>query len=327
MSKQRSILAWMSMLITVCSIVVIGLSYHWSRSDDSVIDAPKASHIVALYSGDNQTFADELERGMELMADELNIWVSFERFNSSAATSHIDAFARAIDARADGIITNIPDYSQIGRLIDRAALAGIPVATIVDDIYGSQRRVHIGVDYQKFGAVAAKLMCEMMPDGARTAIISYPLSKQTSECLNKIKGFSNYMQNRTGYYMGIENVRELNNADAYELTKELLDSRFHYNSFFCLDETITKAVAQCLSDTNINDICVIGCGESQTVYDYLNIGIINALLTENAYSVGCTAVKELTSYIQNGGLPYIVEADMRVLNKENFNAYYEKAIS
>lgn len=327
MFKRKYLMVWMSMLIALCSIALISVSCHWSRSEGSLVSEPKAHRIAVLYSGDNMAFAAELERGMRIMADKLDIYISFEQFASSTPALHIEALARAIDARVDGVITNIPDKTQTGKMIDRAALESIPIATIVDDIYGSQRRVHIGVDYQQFGESAARLICEMMPNGARTAIISYPLNRQTSECLNKIKGFSQYMRGRAGYYIGTENVRELNNADAYELTKELLDSSFQYNSFFCLDETITKAVAQCLSDAGRDDICVIGCGESQTVYDYLEIGVVDALLTENAYSVGSTAVKELAHYIQNGGLPYVVEADMRVLTRENIDAYYEKAVS
>lgn len=327
MFKRKYLLAWMSALLALCSITVIVMSYRWSRNKEPIVNQPRACRIAVLYSGDNRAFAAELERGMRIMADEMDIYISFEQFASSASALHIEALARAIDAQVDGIITNIPDRVQTGKMIDRAALEGIPIATIVDDIYGSQRRVHIGVDYQQFGERAAQLICEMMPDGARTAIISYPLNRQTGECLNKIRGFSRYMRGKDGYYMGTENVRELNNADAYELTKELLDSSFHYNSFFCLDETITGAVAQCLSDADRSDICVIGCGESQTVYDYLEIGIISALLTENAYSVGRAAVEELAHYIQNGGLPYVVEVDMRVLTRENIDVYYEKTVS
>lgn len=327
MSKGSHTLVWMSILIAVCSAAAICLSYRWSKSEVDIVSEPKRYHLVALYSGDNQNFVSELERGMDLAADELNIWITFKHFSSTAPASHLQAFARAIDSKADGIITNIPDHNQIGKLIDRAALQHIPVATIVDDIYGSQRRVHIGVDYRRFGEEAAKTICAMMPEGARTAIISYPINKQTNECLNKIKGFSHYIQSGKGYCTGIENVRELNSADAYELTEELLNSRFHYDSFFCLDETITKAVAQCLNEAGRTDICVVGCGESQTVHDYLNIGVVDALLTENAYTVGSTSVEELVRYMENGGLPYVVEAEMRILTYDNAGCDGEESVA
>lgn len=317
MQKRNWLLIVLSILFILCSILVAYLSISWSHDGETKKVTPKDYHFVVLYSGDNDSFISELNRGLQDKAEEENVWVTFEHFDSMTITSHLNAFALAIDAQVDGIITNVPDYSGIGRLIDRAALEGIPVATIADDIYGSQRRVHIGIDYEELGQKAAELITQLMPNGARTAIISYPLTQQNNECLQKTRGFINYMKHQPSYVIGIEHLQELNSADAYELTKQLLDSGFKYDSYFCMDEQITLAVAECLKMRGIDDICVIGCGESNAAYSYLKSGIIDVLLTENAYHVGSIAVDELYRYIREGGLPYIVETDVRVITDED----------
>lgn len=318
----------MTLLMGAAAALVLFFSFSWSgNTGDEPVEA-KDYRFAALYTGDNGAFISQLERGLYTSADEHNLWVSFESFNSSDVTSHLSAFQRVIDSGVDGIITNIPDEADIGHLIDNAALEGIPVATIVDDFYGSQRRVHIGVDYESFGAQAAQTIIALKQDGARTAVISYPLEKQNLECQRKVLGFMQGLRGKGAYYVGVENVRSLNRVDAYELTRELLGSGFGYDSFFCLDETLTLAVAQCLKDMQMQNLFVVGCGESRAVYEYLKDGTIDAVLTESPYFVGYEAVTELEKYIDERGLPYISEAEIHVATRDNLQEFaYEEVVS
>lgn len=329
MRKEKNLLILLlTLLMVLAGGLVLFFSFSWSGSVGVEEITAKEYRLAALYTGDNGAFISELERGLDTAAKEKDIWVSFESFNSSDVTSHLEAFQRVIDSGVDGIITNLPDESNIGRLIDSAALEGIPVATIVDDFYGSQRRVHIGVDYQSFGEQAAQMLTSLKSDGARTAVISYPLEKQTLECQRKVQGFVQGLRGKGGYYVGVENVRTLNRVDAYELARELLGSSFGYDSFFCIDETLTLAVAQCLHDMQAQDLFVVGCGESRAVYEYLKDGTIDAVLTENPYFVGYEAVTELEKYITDGGLPYISEAEIHVATLDNLQEFaYEEAVS
>lgn len=317
----------LTLLMALAACLVLSFSFGWSTAGNEEI-VPKEYRFAALYTGDNGAFASELESGLITAADENDIWVSFESFNSGDVTSHREAFQRYVDAGVDGIITNLPDTSDFGRLIDGAALEGIPVATIVDDFYGSQRKVHIGVDYLNFGKQAAQMLMKLKADGARTAVISYPLEKQTLECQRKVQGFIQGLRGKDGYYVGVENVRTLNRVDAYELTRELLAGSFGYDSFFCLDETLTLAVAQCLNDMQAQGMFVVGCGESAAVYEYLKDGVIDVVLTESPYSVGYEAVTELKSHIVEGGLPFISESEIQVVTRENLQEFaYEEVDS
>lgn len=325
---KNPLILLLTLLMGTAAVLVLFFSFSWSNSVSTEPVVAKDHRFAALYTGDNGAFISQLEQGLYTSAKEHNLWVSFESFNSSDATSHLSAFQRVIDSGVDGIITNIPDASDVGRLIDSAALEGIPVATIVDDFYGSQRRVHIGVDYESFGVQAAQMLIALKHGGARTAVISYPLEKQTLECQRKVQGFIQGLKEKGAYYVGIENVRSLNQIDAYELTRELLGSGFGYDSFFCIDETLTLAVAQCLHDMQMQDLFVVGCGESQAVYEYLKDGTIDAVLTENPYFVGYEAVTELEKYIDDSGLPYISEAEIRVATRDNLQEFvYEEVVS
>lgn len=325
--KDRLVLL-LTLMMVLAGGLVLFLSFKWCGDVSGDEISPKKNRFIALYTGDNGAFISELERGLKTAAQEKNAWVSFESYNSGDAASHVEAFQRAINSGVDGIITNLPNVDEIGRLIDRAALEGIPVATIVEDLYGSQRRVHIGVDYTRFGEQAAQILTTLKTDGSRTAVISYPLEKQTLECQRKVQGFVQGLCGKSGCYVGIENVRTLNRVDAYEIARELLNSSFGYDSFFCIDETLTLAVAQCLHDMQAQDLFVVGCGESKAVYEYLKEGTIDAVLTENPYFVGYQAVMELEAYIADGGLPYISEAEIHVVTRDNLREFeYEEVIS
>lgn len=326
MRMRNWLIALLTLLLAAGSMVAMGLSCSWSNLGGEPSLKPKRFRLVALYTGDNLAFINELKDGLNAAAEEQDLWVTFESFGSSDIASHLSAFSRAIDAGVDGIISNIPEMDSIGRLIDRAALEGIPVATIADDFYGSQRKVHIGIDYLSFGQGAAEAIVALMPYGARTAIITYPLERQTRESRQKANSFTESIRSYGNYYVGVENVRELNYVDAYELAHDLITGNFGYDSFFCIDETLTLAVAQCLEDMQIYNMAVVGCGESRALYEYLASGIVDAVLTENAYFVGYASVSNLTSYIVNGGLPYITEADINVVTIENLQEfYYEEA--
>ncbi|MEG1513670.1 MAG: substrate-binding domain-containing protein [Clostridia bacterium] len=323
--RTKRILIGLLLALFFGATIILLLSSDLDRHSDAQALSPKAHRYIALYSGDNQAFKADLRKGLETAAESADAYVTFRAFSSRSLESHIAGFEEAIAANVDGIITNVPSNGEIGRLIDRAALEKIPVVTIVDDIYGSQRKAYIGVDYESFGSMASHVMQTCVKGNARAAVISYPLSLQTRECTQKVSGFVDSISKSDRFRLGIEHVDTLDYLSAYNLAQNLLDASFGYNAFFCIDETLTLAVAQCIADNHCAErTYLVGCGEAVAVYGFLEDGAIDAILTENPYYVGYEAVTSLTRYIENGGLPYITDAKICVVTPDNMqDSFYE----
>ena len=112
-----------------------------------------------------------VRNGVETAARETNSEVEYhapEKFDLGAMSKLIDV---AVSAKPDGLIVSIPDAAAVGRSIQAAVAAKIPVISINSGLDVSKKLgclIHIGQEEENAGKAAGERMKQM---GVKTAVI------------------------------------------------------------------------------------------------------------------------------------------------------------
>ena len=94
----------------------------------------------------------------------------------------------------DGIALRGICNEQINLLIDEFSQRGIPVFTFDADLPDSKRISFIGEDLYRTGQICASLLCKSIGYQGEVAVLTG--SKNVNSCLQRINGFSSYLQER-----------------------------------------------------------------------------------------------------------------------------------
>jgi len=112
-----------------------------------------------------------VRNGVETAARETNSEVEYhapEKFDLGAMSKLIDV---AVSSKPDGLIVSIPDASAVGRSIQAAVAAKIPVISINSGLDASKKLgclIHIGQEEENAGKAAGERMKQM---GVKNAVI------------------------------------------------------------------------------------------------------------------------------------------------------------
>ncbi|MCI8598014.1 MAG: sugar ABC transporter substrate-binding protein [Lachnospiraceae bacterium] len=315
---------WMSLLLVLIAGVFLLLNELGSSDSYVLTDTmePKEYRFVCLFSGENDSSAKDLRRGVEAAMEEYDVWITFRTFRLSEMNRHIESFEEAIEAHVDGIITNIPSTREIGLLIDRAAGEKIPVITIGNDINGSQRKAYIGINYYECGEKAARILETYTHGLARTVIVLPPASENDLESRQKVLGYSDYIEQKSGMFFNKVYLDKTYFENAYNAYKEAFSSGIGYDSAFCLNETTTMALVQYQKNHEDSHLKVVGMGDSPEVLEALKDGYLDATLVEDTTYVGQMAIAYLYKYKSGEKIPVKVDSEIYVITGENLADYY-----
>ncbi|HHV97986.1 MAG TPA: sugar ABC transporter substrate-binding protein [Clostridiaceae bacterium] len=271
--------------------------------------------LFCVYSGSSDYYKYLLKEGLDDAASELNAWVKFYKFNSSEVDKHCEALDKAITAKVDGIITNVPLKNEIFNYIELAYNRNIPVITIEDDLSNSKRISSIVTNSYAYGKNAGRLMILATEGEATTAIFDSNSNFSKNEIKNK--GFIDAIKNYQGMNVEKYNVKEPSIIEYINLAQSIFINNPDVNSFFCPDIESTLGVVRAMVEFNKTNCIVIGSGDSQEILNYIKNGIIYASLVEDPYSIGYFSVECMIKHLNGGSISESINSDVIIVTRNN----------
>ncbi len=277
--------------------------------------------FACIYSGSSDYYKYSLKQGLEKASEKLGVWVNFLSFKSIETDKHCDEFDKAIAAKVDGIITNIPDADAIGRYIEIADENHIPVITIENDLPGSKRISFIGTNSYAFGVNAGRLMISATNGKARTAMF---LSSNMSRQNLKNQGFQDTVMNNDEMDVELFVSEEPSIIGYVNTAQSIFVNNPDRDSFFCHDSESTLGVVRAMIEFNKTNNVVIGSGDSNEILRYIKNGIIYASLVEDPYTIGYLSVENMLKHKKGESISESVNPDIIILSKDNIDSILEE---
>ncbi len=140
---------------------------------------------------DNVVFS-YARQAAEKRAGELGVKLQWDAPAQSDAAKQADVFNTFVAQKVDGIAVSCIDPEVMGRAIDKAAEAGIPVVTWDSDAPKSKRAAFYGINDYATGKLLGEEMAALLPDGGTVAFMSGAQGAQNLE--DRLRGATEALQ-------------------------------------------------------------------------------------------------------------------------------------
>ncbi len=191
---------------------------------------------------------------------------------------------------------------RIARQIGRIADAGLPVITFNTDAVNSARRFFVGNDSLQSGRMGAALLGRFLGgEGAATVLGNFVQATPFSE---RFGGFCETIHEEfpsITLYPCAECCADRQLASQSLIT--LLTNVPQVRGVFCTGYTSTVGAVSALRQLGRRDVVLIGYDTSEELLSALADGWCDALLYQDPYRQGYSAVQALAQYVLDGKMP------------------------
>jgi len=246
---------------------------------------------------DNHSYWDTVRDGVESALQGRNVNLDFVGPASIDQQKQIEFIETAVASKVDGIITQALDPEAFGPVIEKSAIAGIPLVLIESDAPESRRDLYVGSDNFAAGRVAGKLMEELSGGSAQIGIIT-GVAKQYSH-QQRIDGFNYEINKHSGMKVVVVEVSNNDLLNAMRLTTEILISHPEVNSFFGVSSNDIEGVAKVISEkSNRDSFTLIGFDAMDYTIDSIRRGLVQATIKQEPFNMGVLAAEYLLKDIK-----------------------------
>ena len=229
------------------------MGYQPNRAGRALAMAKQSVRIGVILQSADTPFMKKVLNGIEdakVEVERMGIEVMVKKLNGIDSVKVMDTMKKMRASGCKGIAMVPVEDEELKKLIHEFVEEGIPVVTFNSDLEDSDRLCFVGQNALQSGKVAAGLMAEILPKGAKVQVISGYPSNQSHR--NRSKGF----------------ISELN---AVRKDVEVLDIQYAYDDSKIAGK-ITEATDEVFDKQEIKH--VVFDFSTTTFMDSSGIGII-----------------------------------------------------
>jgi ribose transport system substrate-binding protein len=230
--------------------------------------------------------------GLFQAAQQLKVRSEFDGPDSYDPKAEQQAFQKAVQAKASGILVSVADPSLLKDDIDSAVAAGIPVITVDSDAPSSKRLLFIGTDNYHAGQIGGQRLAKEMNGKGNVVVFTIPEQANLKERLrgyrDALEAFPQIKITRVVDMKGDSRV-------AFDTATEVLgqDKKEHTDAFVCLEALAGKEVATVLSQHAVKDKVVLAMDTDEDTLSGIQKGVIAATISQKPYTMTFVGLKML----------------------------------
>ena len=284
---------------------------------DSLSLPEKEININVIVKKQDESFWKVVRMGTEAAAKEFCVNVHFNApINEKDIEEQIRLVNEAIDHHADAIVLAAGDYLNLVDVTEKAVCANIPVIIIDSELNSDKVKSFIATDNVDAGKKVGETLVKKVGDNCTIAVMSFVKGTATAE--QREAGFFEAISK----YPGIEVIStEYCNSDestAEQLTETLVEKYPGMETMVCLNAYGTIGTARAIEKLGLGGkIKIIGFDSTSEEVSFVENDIIQALVTQNPFSMGYLGVKYAIDAINNKSVPRYVNTGSTVIDKEN----------
>lgn len=203
----------------------------------------------------------------------------------------------------NGIALPPAQSDQLCKRLNALSRSGIPIVTYNTELEGLTKLCHVGVDNVQGGRIAAYLMSLLLHGrGGKVLLISGHPTQQSN--YQRVDGFR---QECADYYSNIETVAVKMNADeekkAYQITMAAIREIPDLAGIYMISNGLAgtcQALEEC---GKAGEIKLIACDLVPTARRYLDKGVLDFVLDQDAHGQGSMPSKILFDYLFSNKQP------------------------
>lgn len=230
--------------------------------------------------------------GLFQAAQQLKVRSEFAGPDSYDPKAEQQAFQKAVQSKATGILVSVADPGLLKDDIDQAVAAGIPVITVDSDAPASKRLLFIGTDNYHAGQIGGQRLAKEMNGKGNVVIFTIP---EQANLKDRLRGYRDALE--ASPQIKVTRVVDMKGDSrvAFDTATEILgqDKKEHVDAFVCLEALAGKEVATVLSSHGVKDKIVMAMDTDDDTLSWIQKGVIVATISQKPYTMSFVGLKIL----------------------------------
>lgn len=290
----------------------MSLSYVLKLTKQVKLQTETPKFHVAIYLPEtSHSFFNLMLKGAEDFCAEEDVALSVHELDENSS----QLFAAPYTSADGTVIYSFSDTKDTADILDKIAETSTPLVLIDHAIPTNKPYTHIGVNNFELGCYIGEYLFK------EHALI-YPLivySEKSPGMYAERELIEMGLKSTASYKLEdsiLCAVTSQNMLDAEEIVSSLLSTKPRTNIIIFTNEDDTLAYAKMLVEQNkVGTHRIIGFGSSDAVKDYLEKGVLDALISVDAYQLGYQALQSVFEICQNGYTSSYVNTGFDFLKK------------
>ena len=207
-----------------------------------------------------------------------------------------------INSRVDGIVLAPTEATALVTVVERAAEHGIPVTIFDSGINTEQYVSFVSTNNYRAGVLAARKLAEILDGKGKIAVVK--MVPGSSSTMQREQGFEDTLAKEfPGIRIADEQYCMSDRARALAVSENMMTAHPDLDALFASAEPGTVGAAKAVQSRGVSDkVTLVGFDFSDTIEDGLKAGAIDALVVQDPFKIGYTAVQAVVEKL-NGGSP------------------------
>lgn len=305
-------------LVIVC-IAFISISclviYYPNLTFSDVQNNEKVLVVGGMSTGD---YWGTIKMGAKAAAEECNVTFNYlAPRDESDIQGQINIIDDALNKGINALVVAPNDYEKLSKVIEKAYSKKIPVVVMNSRVNTQKFDCYISADNIDGGRKAGDMLVSILGTRFKVGIMSS--IEGTEPLIEREKGlldlFSQYKEVKVvakGYCLS-------DSAMTKELTKKMISEHADLDAIVALNSNAAEQVAETINELDLEgSIKVIAFDSTLKEIDYLEKGVISAIIIHDPFTMGYLSVKYAVNALNKNNLSDVKYA-MDIFNKKDIS--------
>lgn len=280
----------------------------------------KELNLPVVSKGFQHEFWQTVKMGTEAAAKELGDKTSYVGpADETQIAEQIQLVENAMAKKPDGLLLAALDANALAPLVETANSRGIKVVTFDSGVNSSIPVSFVATNNRKAGAEAADALAVQVNNKGKVGVIAHVAG--TSSAIERSEGFIARMKEK---YPDIQ-VLPVQYSDgdpqkAMDKTIDMIQANPDLAGIYGTNEGSTLGVANAIDSQNMKGkVKVIGFDSTEAIIHFLNSGVIQGFVVQDAYQIGYQGIKALNAAITGQPVAKEIDIPVKFVNAQNIN--------
>ena len=274
--------------------------------------------IAVIPKGTSHLFWMSVRTGALAAGQEFGVDIDWNGPNLETEYSRqIEIMDSMIARHVDGIAVAACDRKSLTASLERAAAAGIPVTVFDSGIDGDNYMSFVATDNLEAGRLAARTLAELLHGKGKVAMVMHaPGSLST---MDREKGFSEVIQKEfPGITIVASQYGMSDRSKSMAAAENILTAHPDLDGLFASAEPGSVGTALALKSRGLSGkVKFVSFDSSDGLVEDLKGGTIDAMVVQDPFQIGFTAVKTLVDKLHAQTPPKKIDLAAQVIRKQD----------
>lgn len=283
----------------------------------SPIEKRKVGLIEKMNSGH---YWGTIKQGAETAAREFNVSIYFDAPSDEGdIQSEIKMANNALDSeKVDALVLAASDYKALVKVVEKAYGLKIPVIIIDSEVDSDKINSYIATDNLEAGRKAGKILVDTLGGDKERNLAIMGFLKGSRNAVQREEGLLSVLYAHPNYKVVAKEYCSSDSQLAFNLTKKIISQNSSVNAIVALNSFASEGVAEAIDQMGLaGKVKIIGFDSTPKEIDYMEKGVIQAIIAQNPFSLGYLGVKYAVDAMNKKSIPKYTDTGSKIIIKES----------